>query len=61
MHYGIQEACQGSHIPVSKETVALVTELTLRQAEMMAHDLESFSQHAKRYTSSTCTLTHDVT
>ena len=48
MHYGIREACQASDMPISKECIALITELTLRQAEMMANDLECFSQHAKR-------------
>ena len=48
VHYGVNEACKSAATPFSKECVALITELTLRQAEMMAHDLECFSQHAKR-------------
>ena len=33
---------------VSQECVAMVTELTLRQSEILANDLECFSRHAKR-------------
>lgn len=54
IHYTVGKICneEGTKhsLGVSRETVALLTELTMRQAEMLSHDLECFSQHAKRTT-----------
>ena len=49
VHYGVQVAAGEAPMALSKEATALITELALRQAEMLAHDVECFSQHAKRY------------
>uniref|UniRef100_A0A8C6RUU2 Centromere protein S n=2 Tax=Nannospalax galili TaxID=1026970 RepID=A0A8C6RUU2_NANGA len=57
VHYTVgclcNEVASDKEIQFSKQTVAAISELTFRQCEMFAKDLEMFARHAKRNTIST--------
>ncbi|XP_037021552.2 centromere protein S [Artibeus jamaicensis] len=57
VHYTVgrlcAEATQDSGVQLSKQTVAAIAEVTFRQCENFARDLEMFARHAKRSTINT--------
>ncbi|XP_036901170.1 centromere protein S [Sturnira hondurensis] len=57
VHYTVgslcAEAASDSGVQLSKQTVAAIAEVTFRQCESFARDLEMFARHAKRSTINT--------
>uniref|UniRef100_A0A452VGZ3 Centromere protein S n=2 Tax=Ursus TaxID=9639 RepID=A0A452VGZ3_URSMA len=57
VHYTVgclcEEVASDREIPFSKQTIAAISELTFRQCETFAKDLEMFARHAKRSTINT--------
>ncbi|XP_034875719.1 centromere protein S isoform X2 [Mirounga angustirostris] len=57
VHYTVgclcEEVASDRGMPFSKQTIAAVSELTFRQCETFAKDLEMFARHAKRSTINT--------
>ncbi|XP_019602251.2 centromere protein S isoform X4 [Rhinolophus sinicus] len=57
VHYTVgclcQEVASDKEIPLSKQTIAAIAEVTFRQCENFAKDLEMFARHAKRSTINT--------
>ncbi|CAJ0939325.1 unnamed protein product [Ranitomeya imitator] len=54
VHYTVgglcQETAEEKHVTFSKQAVAAISEITFRQCETFAKDLEMFARHAKRST-----------
>ncbi|XP_053547463.1 centromere protein S [Bombina bombina] len=54
VHYTVgclcQEVADDKNIQFSKQAVAAISEITFRQSEIFAKDLEMFARHAKRTT-----------
>ncbi|NWI31596.1 CENPS protein, partial [Sula dactylatra] len=54
VHYTVgclcQDAAEDKDIQFSKQTIAAISEITFRQCENFAKDLEMFARHAKRST-----------
>ncbi|XP_025068044.1 centromere protein S, partial [Alligator sinensis] len=54
VHYNVgclcQEVAEDQDIQFSKQTIAAISEITFRQCEIFAKDLEMFARHAKRST-----------
>ncbi|XP_077105773.1 centromere protein S [Ranitomeya variabilis] len=54
VHYTVgglcQEIAEEKHVTFSKQAVAAISEITFRQCETFAKDLEMFARHAKRST-----------
>uniref|UniRef100_A0A7M4E9D8 Centromere protein S n=1 Tax=Crocodylus porosus TaxID=8502 RepID=A0A7M4E9D8_CROPO len=54
VHYNVgclcQEVAEDKDIQFSKQTIAAISEITFRQCEIFAKDLEMFARHAKRST-----------
>ncbi|CAM2104465.1 centromere protein S [Caretta caretta] len=52
VHYTVgclcQEVAEDKGIPFSKQTIAAISEITFRQCENFAKDLEMFARHGKR-------------
>ncbi|XP_006885826.1 PREDICTED: centromere protein S [Elephantulus edwardii] len=57
VHYTVGRLCEevasDKEIQFSKQTIAAISELTFRQCENFAKDLEMFARHAKRSTINT--------
>ncbi|VCW99881.1 unnamed protein product, partial [Gulo gulo] len=57
VHYTVgclcEEVASDREMPFSKQTIAAISELTFRQCETFAKDLEMFARHAKRSTINT--------
>ncbi|XP_064326357.1 centromere protein S [Phalacrocorax carbo] len=57
VHYTVgclcQDAAEDKDIQFSKQTIAAISEITFRQCENFARDLEMFARHAKRSTVTT--------
>ncbi|XP_024409982.1 centromere protein S [Desmodus rotundus] len=57
VHYTVgclcAEAASDKEVQLSKQTVAAIAEVTFRQCENFARDLEMFARHAKRSTINT--------
>ncbi|KAM9217667.1 centromere protein S [Leptosomus discolor] len=57
VHYTVgclcQELAEDKDVQFSKQTVAAISEITFRQCETFAKDLEMFARHAKRSTVTT--------
>ncbi|NWS71324.1 CENPS protein, partial [Crotophaga sulcirostris] len=57
VHYTVGSLCQDvaedKEVQFSKQTVAAIAEITFRQCEIFAKDLEMFARHAKRSTINT--------
>ncbi|KFP70672.1 Centromere protein S, partial [Acanthisitta chloris] len=57
LHYAVGGLCQeveeDKDVRFSKQTIAAITEITFRQCETFAKDLEMFARHAKRSTINT--------
>ncbi|XP_056651776.1 centromere protein S [Monodelphis domestica] len=57
VHYTVgslcQEAADAKGVKFSKPTIAAISEVTFRQCEHFARDLEMFARHAKRSTITT--------
>nr|XP_019602251.1 PREDICTED: centromere protein S [Rhinolophus sinicus] len=57
VHYTVgclcQEVASDKEVPLSKQTIAAIAEVTFRQCENFAKDLEMFARHAKRSTINT--------
>ncbi|KAM5321922.1 centromere protein S-like [Glossophaga mutica] len=57
VHYTVgclcAEAASDTQVQLSKQTVAAIAEVTFRQCENFAKDLEMFARHAKRSTINT--------
>ncbi|XP_032719264.1 LOW QUALITY PROTEIN: centromere protein S [Lontra canadensis] len=57
VHYTVgclcEEVASDKEVPFSKQTIAAISELTFRQCETFAKDLEMFARHAKRSTINT--------
>ncbi|XP_077619958.1 centromere protein S isoform X2 [Crocuta crocuta] len=57
VHYNVgclcEEVASDKEIQFSKQTIAAISELTFRQCENFAKDLEMFARHAKRSTINT--------
>ncbi|KAM5248924.1 centromere protein S-like [Ctenodactylus gundi] len=57
VHYTVgclcQEVASDKEMQFSKQTIAAISELTFRQCENFARDLEMFARHAKRSTINT--------
>ncbi|XP_051493207.1 centromere protein S [Apus apus] len=56
-HYAVgglcQEVAEDKDVQLSKQTIAAISEITFRQCETFAKDLEMFARHAKRSTVTT--------
>ncbi|KAM6046657.1 centromere protein S isoform 1-T3 [Chlamydotis macqueenii] len=54
VHYTVgclcQEVAEDKEVQFSKQTIAAISEITFRQCENFAKDLEMFARHAKRST-----------
>ncbi|XP_077976256.1 centromere protein S-like [Styela clava] len=54
IHYTVSKICeniqheQKDEIVFTKQTIATIAEITYRQSQIIANDLECFAQHAKR-------------
>uniref|UniRef100_A0A663LNY6 Centromere protein S n=2 Tax=Athene cunicularia TaxID=194338 RepID=A0A663LNY6_ATHCN len=57
VHYTVgclcQEVAEDQDVQFSKQTIAAISEITFRQCENFAKDLEMFARHAKRTTVTT--------
>ncbi|XP_005665037.1 centromere protein S isoform X2 [Sus scrofa] len=57
VHYTVgclcEEVASDKDMPFSKQTIAAISEVTFRQCENFAKDLEMFARHAKRSTINT--------
>ncbi|XP_004639707.1 centromere protein S [Octodon degus] len=57
VHYTVgclcQEVTEDKEMQFSKQTIAAISEMTFRQCETFARDLEMFARHAKRSTINT--------
>ncbi|XP_072773328.1 centromere protein S isoform X1 [Taeniopygia guttata] len=57
VHYTVgclcQEVEEDKDVQFSKQTIAAISEITFRQCEIFAKDLEMFARHAKRTTVTT--------
>ncbi|XP_063210264.1 centromere protein S isoform X1 [Chroicocephalus ridibundus] len=57
VHYTVgclcQEVAEDKDVQFSKQTIAAISEITFRQCENFAKDLEMFARHAKRSTVTT--------
>ncbi|KFO31585.1 Centromere protein S [Fukomys damarensis] len=57
VHYTVgrlcQEVAEDKEVQFSKQTIAAISEMTFRQCENFARDLEMFARHAKRSTINT--------
>ncbi|KAM8989829.1 centromere protein S [Ara ararauna] len=57
VHYTVgclcQEVAEDKDVQFSKQTIAAISEITFRQCEIFAKDLEVFARHAKRSTVNT--------
>lgn len=54
IHYTVSKICEDiqhqhtDEITFTKQTIATIAEITFRQSQIIAKDLESFAHHAKR-------------
>uniref|UniRef100_A0A8C3K4C8 Centromere protein S n=1 Tax=Calidris pygmaea TaxID=425635 RepID=A0A8C3K4C8_9CHAR len=57
VHYTVgclcQDVAEDKDVQFSKQTIAAISEITFRQCETFAKDLEMFARHAKRSTVTT--------